>query len=974
MGQLIVSAAGAVIGGWIGGPTGAQWGWAIGSAIGGAVFAPKTSSQGPRISDLRVTGTEYGQTIPFCRGRPTISGQMWWASQRREIAISETQEAKGGPSHTTTSFEYEVDLLIGFTYNEMAGVAEIIADGQLVWSNLPEATDGEIGNALSSARWRRFTFYPGDFEQLPDPTYEAAIGVGRAPAYRGRCYIFFEGYQLGQTGRIPNIQATLFSKGTPGGGGYADRFNDALAVHYTAITGDLGNFSRSESGDAAPYVVCPSRFSATADDIRRTVPSSQAIGIRFKFIVGPVLTSEDAGEIYFKDSTGTVNRFFFIPRREAAFDPAQRPLLILAGTSFLLGSSALEAGEYQFHLAVAPGVAGGSTVSIASLPGDIPVVNQVLSGTFGVMNIGTQGFVMDSGGTTTEAAYADLYVLPLRAAIENETLKATVDHLLARLKAPSGSFDTTALASITTPVRGIVATQITPTRQILEYLAGCYFFEAYGGTFVPRGGAAVATIEFEKLGATESADPEESPFDITIGSELESAASACISYMNIDTQCARDAQYSDRELTDQLTTTITEVPLAFTASEAKAIVDAWMLDQRAARKTSKIALLAQESSAYTPTDVLNITAEDDRVFRLRVVRKRESGPVISFDVVADDASALEQLGITSADYQAPTTIPGTPQTVLALMDSGIWRDADDDVGLYSAARGLESPWPGARLFKSTDDATYTTSVDFIASAVIGTATNALGDFTGGFVWDEASTVDVVIPEGATALASSTRTAMQADASINCAFLRSGAGWEALRYRDATLVATRTYRLHGFLRGLNGTEEFIDGHASNDRFVKVDTSSTRRVPMETTEVGATRYFRAVTAGALLSSAVTNTHVHGAVGRKPWRPSNMRAERDTSGNATITFDRRSRLSVRYGGTGGSYVPPADIGETYELDIYDGSVIVRTLTSATPSFAYSAANQTTDFGSTQFPIEVEGFARSTLVGRGYGLRANV
>lgn len=86
MAQLAIAAVGAVASTAVG--LGPGVGWAIGSIVG-AQFGPKQKSYGPRLEDLKVTGSEYGQTIPWAAGHPRIAGQVWWASQRREISTND---------------------------------------------------------------------------------------------------------------------------------------------------------------------------------------------------------------------------------------------------------------------------------------------------------------------------------------------------------------------------------------------------------------------------------------------------------------------------------------------------------------------------------------------------------------------------------------------------------------------------------------------------------------------------------------------------------------------------------------------------------------------------------------------------------------------------------------------------------------------------------------------------------------------
>jgi Putative phage tail protein len=225
MAQLVVAAAGAAIGGMLApagfaflGMSGAQLGWMAGSMLGSLANKPP-SQYGPRLDDsaLRVTGTEYGQTIPWVAGAPRLPGQMVWASDRRETATTEEQGKGGGAEYTT--YSYDIDVLYVVADRPGCTVTRIWMNGRIVWTTLAtsddesrlasEGTGGLTGGATSVAntgrteRWARLTVYDGREDQLPDPTYEAA--VTHAPAYRGRTTVFIEGLQLGNSGALPNF-------------------------------------------------------------------------------------------------------------------------------------------------------------------------------------------------------------------------------------------------------------------------------------------------------------------------------------------------------------------------------------------------------------------------------------------------------------------------------------------------------------------------------------------------------------------------------------------------------------------------------------------------------------------------------------------------------------------------------------------------------------------------------------------------
>ena len=64
----------------------------------------------------------------------------------------------------------------------------------------------------------------------------------------------------------------------------------------------------------------------------------------------------------------------------------------------------------------------------------------------------------------------------------------------------------------------------------------------------------------------------------------------------------------------------------------------------------------------------------------------------------------------------------------------------------------------------------------------------------------------------------------------------------------------------------------------------------------------------------------------------------------------------------------VPLAEESERYEVEIYSGMTLKRTITGlTTPSTIYTAAQQVTDFGSTQSSVSVKVYQLSAAVGRG-------
>lgn len=261
MAQLVIAAAGAAIGsyaipaGFLG-LSGAGIGWAVGSVIG-SMFGPKQKSSGPRLEDLRVTGTGYGAPVPWVAGSPRVGGTIIWASNKRETATT-TEVGKGGGSEYT-EYTYDCDVLYLLSENEIAGVSRIWSNGKLVYSS------GVIQDGFCDS----VTVYTGEASQLPDPIYEAAVGVGNAPAYRTRGTIMLAGIKLGSGGFLPNLTFEI--------GGFSDICYGPPSIENTyVITGnpvsyddDEGTFWTGAVGTGANVTISSTTYRAQEFTFRK---------------------------------------------------------------------------------------------------------------------------------------------------------------------------------------------------------------------------------------------------------------------------------------------------------------------------------------------------------------------------------------------------------------------------------------------------------------------------------------------------------------------------------------------------------------------------------------------------------------------------------------------------------------------------------------------------------------------------------
>lgn len=198
MANLIISTAGAAVGYMVGGPTGASIGWSLGSALS----AEPTKMEPPAVGDLRVQTSQYGTAIPVIVGRQRVSGNVFWAADKKVKQVETTTGGKGGGGGVTTvTNTYSISLAIGICKGPIKGISRVWADGELIIDATQDAKP-LIGN-----------LYLGTNNQLPDATMESHLGSGNVPAYRGLAYIVLTDFDLGAQGRIPNFSFEVIKEG-----------------------------------------------------------------------------------------------------------------------------------------------------------------------------------------------------------------------------------------------------------------------------------------------------------------------------------------------------------------------------------------------------------------------------------------------------------------------------------------------------------------------------------------------------------------------------------------------------------------------------------------------------------------------------------------------------------------------------------------------------------------------------------------
>ena len=183
---------------------GAMIGQAVGGMAGAAVDSlflapslPRQRVEGPRLSELRVTGADYGTGIPLAYGGSVrLAGTVLWLSDVIESRKKRTEGGGGkggggGAEIETVEYRYHLDLALGLCAGPIADVRRLWADGHVIWEYGQTKPSSAEGNTVNR----------GDEEQLPDPLIVAQEGGNVRPS--GAVYIVLERLALHRHGAHP---------------------------------------------------------------------------------------------------------------------------------------------------------------------------------------------------------------------------------------------------------------------------------------------------------------------------------------------------------------------------------------------------------------------------------------------------------------------------------------------------------------------------------------------------------------------------------------------------------------------------------------------------------------------------------------------------------------------------------------------------------------------------------------------------
>ena len=519
-------------------------------------------------------------------------------------------------------------------------------------------------------------------------------------------------------------------------------------------------------------------------------------------------------------------------------------------------------------------------------------------------------------------------------------------------------------------VEGYVLNNATSARGALEQLMAAYFFDAVERdgqlVFVPRGDVSALTIASSELLPLDERDDARSGdvLAITRRQELELPRKLEVLYINRLQDYQQGSQYSARQNVDAKDSSSISLPIVMSDQQAKTVADV-MLYTRWLERVRYRFDLPPRYAMLEPTDIITLTdGAVTHTIRLTSVERYRAGR-LRCTGVAEDAAAYD-FYLPPAERDSEVAVPlEQSETYYKLLDLPPLPNDSDGGVLRFAACGLDQDWQGCALYRSDDGgANYTQMGDTESSAILGNALTALGSGK-THVQDDVNTLEVSLLGENVSLSSAEKLALLNGANVMLV------GEEIIQFAHAEEHAEGRYTLSGLLRGRLGTEHKVGSHVAGEQVVMLDTAI-NSYSMSDSLIGLSRAYKAVTIGDTLGDTAAGSFTYSGLSYKPFAPVHLSGERDGANNLTINWIRRTRLGGQW--RDGADVPLSEESEAYEVDILDGETVVRTISATSQTASYTAAQQTTDFGSTQSSVSIIVYQISAKIGRGIGAQGAV
>lgn len=544
-------------------------------------------------------------------------------------------------------------------------------------------------------------------------------------------------------------------------------------------------------------------------------------------------------------------------------------------------------------------------------------------------------------------------------------LSDIVEDLLKKVNFSESQYDVSELSD---SVEGFIISDRQTIRDAISLLASAYFFDAVESDgkikFVKRGKTPDLIIEEDELVPLGNGNIRQTTEKVR-RADLELPKSVDISYISRVSNFNTGTQNARRQTVSAEDNISLNLPIVISDQTAKNIADISLYTAWQNRTIYKFNLPAKYQY-LEPTDLVSFSYEGEE-YNLRLLNLSLNRS-IEIEAVSEEASTYDFYIDASEIPTTEASGGSTPETTVHLLDIPMLPGDSDGLGtLRLAVTGESDNWKGCNVYFSNDGGEQGGNNFDLLTSIESRATIGfcIDDISGGnpYLLDSVAEIEVQLPYGEL-------ESIQEDAFYNASNIQNHAiiGNEIISYNYATLISEGKYKLTGVLRGRLGTEHEIDNHEAGDRFILLN-SAIEKVDVPLSYINNPVYYKAVTFGDTIANTSESQFTYLGEKLKPWSVHAIDGSRNSSGDITINWIRRGRISS------GWFTPLSEESEQYEIDILDGSGdVIRTEAVTQATYTYTEAKQIEDFTSLQSSVDVNVYQISAVVGRGNITEATV
>ena len=510
--------------------------------------------------------------------------------------------------------------------------------------------------------------------------------------------------------------------------------------------------------------------------------------------------------------------------------------------------------------------------------------------------------------------------------------------------------DTTA---VTKTARGYAIKDDATPRGVIEDLCRIYGIDhcQVDGVykFWERTNTSVLTVNEDHVGALlkSSGFPMDQVEEL-VADEIDLPNSITVNYLAFDASYRQGSQRIDMPLdsTESISEQAVSTNAALTDNEGAQAADVLLREARESQNVYTFSLPPYYARLH-PGDVITIPLEGGQTLKVVI------------EEIEDDLVMKVKAHKRTIEYSSDAVGVATPDNTgtwltrskgfFVPLDTNMLRDntADNDGGWYFGAyyRGVNEP-DSLLVYRSLSNGdSYDQWATMTGWIGVGVMLDALPDVTSPYVIYYGATFDFAM-YGGTPPASVTDTQF-IDGGITVAVECSTGDWEIVLIKTITDNGNGTYTATDLVRGYRGTENFTGLHASGNRIVFLDSTFMGRSTDE--QLNVLQKFVAVATNDEFDSSRAISFTNESHGLWPYCPVHITGSRDTGGTETLTVSwvRQSRYNYSWI-DGTETVALNETSEGYEVELYEGATLRRTITGITSqSTTYTLAQYTTDAG---------------------------